>query len=156
MDSKSVLNKKVGLDELELFVQELESLFKKPQVLLLKGPLGVGKTTLVKTLLKNNKGNWGIKKTVQVNSPAFSVQHVYPSSYGEIYHLDLYRLRNDEDLESTGFWDIFSEPKGKHLVIIEWADRLNPSCLSPMWNYLDISVSFGKQENIRKIKVKCI
>lgn len=157
MKNKNILNKKVSLDDLELFVQELEALFKKPQVLFLKGPLGVGKTTLVRVLLKkNNNRHWNIQETDQVSSPAFAVQHVYSSSYGKIYHLDLYRLKNDEDLESTGFWDIFSEPKEKYLIIIEWADRLNLSGLSPMWNYLNVTLSFGKQKNIRNIKVDCI
>ena len=154
MRSRSVLNKKVSLDELSTFVQELKIFFKRPQVLLLKGPLGVGKTTLVRALLKSNNAI-NLQEKDQVNSPAFAVQHVYSSSFGEVHHLDLYRLENDEDLESTGFWDIFSDPENKYLVIVEWADRLNPCCFSPIWNYLCISLSFEKQKNIRKIKVEC-
>ena len=154
MKSKYILNKTVSLKELEVFTEELQALFKKPQVLLLKGPLGVGKTTLVKALLrKNNNRYFNTQGTDIVSSPTFAVQHVYPSALGEIYHLDLYRLKNDEDLESTGFWDIFAEPKKKYLIIIEWADRLNPSCFSPMWNYLNVTLSFKQQNDIRNINV---
>lgn len=154
MKSKNVLNKKISLEELDCFAQELQALFKKPQVLLLKGPLGVGKTTLVKALLrKNNSGYFNTRGTDIVSSPAFAVQHVYPSALGEIYHLDLYRLKNDEDLESTGFWDIFAEPEKKYLIIIEWADRLNPGCFSPMWNYISVTLSFERQNNVRNMNV---
>ena len=137
--------KNIKLKDLDSIADELLSVFQKPQVLLLNGPPGVGKTTLVRCLLRRMKENLKEKKdlTESVVSPAFPIHHSYKTELGLIQHIDLYRLVDDDDLESTGFWDIFSEKETKYLVIIEWADRLNPDCLPFLWNYIYLSLSFG-------------
>ena len=88
-----------------------------------------------------------------LGSPAFSIQHVYGSDYGDIHHLDLYRLKDSEDLESTGFWDIFADGEKTYLVIIEWADRLNLDCLPLAWNYIKLRFLFGKNQGTRNIEI---
>lgn len=137
--------KNVSLKSLDPIADELLSAFQKPQVLLLNGPPGVGKTTLVRCLLHRMKENFKEKKdlTELVVSPAFPIHHSYKTELGLIQHIDLYRLVDDDDLESTGFWDIFSERETKYLVIIEWADRLNQDCLPFLWNYIHLTLSFG-------------
>lgn len=145
------LKKNLNLEGMRSFAKELKFLLKKPQVLLLEGPLGVGKTTFVRflfdflgeegaNLLEKDKS---LEKGRSVISPAFSVHHSYSTPLGLIQHIDLYRLKNDEDLESTGFWDVFSDSEQKYLIIIEWANLLNPRCLPPGWNYLKMIFSFG-------------
>ena len=160
--------KKVSLEDLPLLVKELKILFQKPQVLLLDGDLGTGKTTFTHFLLATFPTDVTHPSTTSpqskikaestfplrvAGSPAFSIQHVYPSSYGLIHHVDLYRLKDSEDLESTGFWDIFSDRKKTYLVILEWADRLNPACLPLGWNYIKVHFLFGKTNNTRNITV---
>ena len=72
-----------------------------------------------------------------------------------IHHVDLYRLKDDEDLESTGFWDVFSNKED--LVIIEWADRLNQKSLPPNWHYIQVKISFVPNQSDRRfITVKCL
>ena len=149
----------IPLRNLNIFAEELKKLFKKPQVLLLCGPLGAGKTTLARLLLKK-EGTNNLEESLsggeQVVSPAFAVHHSYLTAFGVIEHIDLYRLKNDEDLESTGFWDIFSEPEKKYLIIIEWGNRLNLKCLPPRWNYIKVTFSFGTQKDTRGIKMELL
>lgn len=154
------LKKNLNLEGLRNFAEEFKSLLKQPQILLLEGPLGAGKTTFVRFLfdvLEKDCGNQKEKEgktkgSRQVVSPAFTIHHIYHTSLGMIQHIDLYRLKNDEDLESTGFWDIFSEPEKNNLIIIEWADLLNPNCLPLEWNYIKIVFSFEECENTRSIR----
>ena len=161
----SSIRKNLNLEDLRSFAKELKPLLKKPQVLLLEGPLGVGKTTFVRFLFdllieENSENSLSEKREEKLQrggpvvSPAFSVHHSYSTSFGLVQHIDLYRLKNDEDLESTGFWDVFSEPEKKNLIIIEWANLLNPRCLPPGWNYIKLDFSFEKNKDTRHIQLE--
>ena len=105
LDNKHIYFEKnnITLKELQKLASEIKQVFQKPQALLLTGPLGAGKTTFVQMLLEKEYQNPSF-----VSSPAFTIQHYYPAPI-EAYHIDLYRLKTDEDLESTGFWDTFAD-----------------------------------------------
>ena len=161
----SSIRRNLDLKDLKDFAKELKPLLKKPQVLLLEGPLGVGKTTFVRLLFdflaeedqgtgKEEENGKELQQRGPVMSPAFSVHHSYSVSFGLIQHIDLYRLKDDEDLESTGFWDVFSEPEKKNLIIIEWANLLNPRSLPPVWNYIRLKFSFGEDKETRHIQLE--
>lgn len=86
----------------------------------LVGPLGSGKTTLVKSIAAGA----GVPDPRDVNSPTFVIVNEYdayrPSGPLRIYHIDTYRLRGGRDLETLGF----DEMTALGLVLIEWADRV--------------------------------
>lgn len=94
------------------------NLFTSGALFLLQGDLGAGKTTLVGHVVEALGGDRG-----QVSSPTFSLHHVYSSPTLEIDHMDLYRLENDYDLTSSGFFEILEN--GNHLGFIEWAERVD-------------------------------
>lgn len=104
-----------NLRELRDFAEELVAHLSKKQVLVLTGAMGAGKTTFVQALIGALGGEG-------VNSPTFSLHRRYTTPKGDVDHWDLYRLKGDLDLESSGFWDGFSEDQG--LVLVEWGDRL--------------------------------
>ncbi len=138
-----------GLEDLDLLIKNLIKSFSGRQVLLLNGPLGVGKTQLVRSLLKNLKGDQS------ASSPTFAIHNSYPVGEGSsIEHFDLYRIESDEDLESTGFWEVFNLPKG--LICIEWPDRIHLADIPKAWNVLRLQLEFHPQSpgtSARRISV---
>ena len=91
----------------ERFGREL----KLPAWVTLSGELGAGKTTLVRAITRAQ----GLLEPV--TSPTYSVVREYYSPRGRIFHLDLYRLDNAEQLHQLG-WEEIRRAKG--LVLIEW------------------------------------
>ena len=85
-----------------------------PLIITLDGELGSGKTTLAKAICA------GFGVTEDVTSPTFAIVHVYEASRAPVYHLDLYRLEHQRDLQNIGWDDIMQSDA---LVLIEWPDR---------------------------------
>ena len=93
-------------------------------VVLLEGPLGSGKSEWVRLCLKS----LGYKHSAV--SPSFSLLVFYEAAGKNICHVDLYRVKKEEDLETIDFFDLFKKPG---LIFIEWADRLNYKLLPFDW-----------------------
>ncbi|MBM7420879.1 MULTISPECIES: tRNA (adenosine(37)-N6)-threonylcarbamoyltransferase complex ATPase subunit type 1 TsaE [Chryseobacterium] len=85
----------------------------KYNILLLKGNLGAGKTTFTQFLLKN------LGSEDEVNSPTYSIVNEYSSPKGKIYHFDLYRLKNIEEVYDIGIEEYLDNA---FLCIIEWPE----------------------------------
>lgn len=85
-----------------------------PLVVTLMGDLGAGKTTLVQAICR------GYGVTQPVTSPTFALVHEYASPTTPVYHLDLYRLRSESELEGLGWDELVS---ANALVLIEWPER---------------------------------
>lgn len=88
-------------------------LAKRYGTFLLYGEMGSGKTTFVRGFVRA-AGYDGVR------SPTFTMITVYPTRFGPIYHVDLYRLRGEEDFYTLGLLDVL----GNYTVIVEWADKL--------------------------------
>ena len=82
------------------------------QVVLLIGPLGAGKTTLAKGIVKG----LGAASPDDVSSPTFTLIH----EYGRVYHIDLYRLDEPREVATLGLDDLFDR---EGIVLIEWGER---------------------------------
>ncbi len=87
-----------------------------PSVVLLRGALGTGKTTLARGIA----AGLGLQDTSLVNSPSFTLVNIYHGRC-PIYHVDLYRLEGERDLYSIGLDDFFGKDG---ITIVEWGERL--------------------------------
>jgi len=85
-----------------------------PLVITIDGDLGTGKTTLARAIC----AGFGVRD--EVTSPTFAIVHVYDAPRAPVYHLDLYRLEGQRDLQNIGWDDIMQSDA---VVLIEWPDR---------------------------------
>ncbi|MFU8806652.1 MAG: tRNA (adenosine(37)-N6)-threonylcarbamoyltransferase complex ATPase subunit type 1 TsaE [Bradymonadaceae bacterium] len=79
------------------------------------GSLGAGKTTLIQGLVGV------LQEGMEATSPTYSLLNIY-ETVPPVYHMDLYRLENIDDLESMGYWDYVAAQDG--ILCVEWIDRI--------------------------------
>lgn len=82
-------------------------------ILLLKGNLGAGKTTFTQYLLKK------LESTDEVSSPTYAIVNEYESPKGKIFHFDLYRMKNIDEVYDIGMDEYLDNA---FLSIIEWPE----------------------------------
>ncbi len=95
--------------------REIAAKLRPPVIVMLSGELGSGKTTLTKGIISG----LGAAREEDVTSPTFTLVHVF-HNHCKVYHVDLYRVENFQDLESLGLEDALEELA---VVIIEWPER---------------------------------
>ena len=83
----------------------------KGAVLVLSGPLGAGKTTLVRYLAE------ALGFSGRVTSPSYTLVHVYPTPEGPLVHADLFRLEDPRAAEALGLFEGVEDPR---LTAVEW------------------------------------
>jgi tRNA threonylcarbamoyladenosine biosynthesis protein TsaE len=94
----------------------LVSLLTPPKIVLLRGDLGAGKTTLVKGIASG----FGAAAEDDVTSPTFTLVHEYRGPGANLYHIDLYRVDTPRQLETLGLDDLISE---RSILLIEWGEK---------------------------------
>ena len=108
-----------GADTVEVG-RKLVRLLKPPQLLMLRGELGTGKTTLVKGIAQALDA----AEPDEVTSPTFTLLHEYDGTlHGKpvkLYHIDVYRLEGERQLETLGLDELLTPDA---LVLVEWGDK---------------------------------
>lgn len=113
-------------------------------VVLLIGNLGAGKTTLAKGIVEG----LGIAHQDEVSSPTFTLIHQYGGQCDDhatrpVFHIDLYRLDEESEVETLGLRDLFA---GQSLILLEWAERF-PALLPAVRTEIRITVLNDETRN---------
>ena len=124
-----------SLSDTDVFAKELVSELKGTEVIALFGDLGAGKTTLVRSIAEHLDIHSG------VHSPTFAIVNEYQGKF-PVYHFDMYRITDVDDLYSTGYFDYLS----KGIVIIEWSENVLDSIPD---DAIRIELKYGEDENTR-------
>lgn len=125
--------------EMESLGSKFSAHLSKACLIYLHGPLGAGKTTLVRGMLRG-RGHEG-----SVKSPTFTLVEPYSFPEIEFYHFDLYRLNNPEELEFLGMRDYLH---GKGVCVVEWAERAEDVLPTP-----DVDIMITPTETGRMVRI---
>lgn len=102
----------------------------KTKTLLFYGGMGVGKTTLIKTIVKV------LGSDDEVSSPTFSIVNEYQLNNDKIYHFDLYRINDLEEAYNFGIEDYIDSENWK---LIEWPEMIEP-ILADQFDRIDLEL----------------
>ena len=117
---------------------------KGGDVLCLNGDLGVGKTAFVQGLVKA----LGFEESI--SSPTFTIVNCYEGGRLPIYHFDVYRIDDCDEMYEVGFEEYVY---GSGITIIEWSDKIKE--ILPQKRYdITISKDYEKHENFRYIEIE--
>ena len=106
-----------NIQDTERIAAEIASMLKKGDVLALYGEMGAGKTAFVRGLVKAICPEC----LPLVHSPTFAIVNEYEGNSVTVYHYDLYRIADEDDLYSTGFYDRLG---GDGIVVTEWSELI--------------------------------
>ena len=112
------------MKDLKSWVRNFAKTLTYKDIVLLQGPMGVGKSQFTQFLVE-------ALSSEQSCSPTYAIHNAYEGKEGPIDHIDLYRVEDEDDLESTGFWDLFDQEKA--IICIEWSDRMEESVYPTNW-----------------------
>jgi tRNA threonylcarbamoyladenosine biosynthesis protein TsaE len=96
--------------------RSLASILLPPKLVLLRGDLGAGKTTLVKGIAHA----FDAAQEEDVTSPTFTLIHEYRGPHVNVYHVDLYRVDIPRQLETLGLDDLITE---NSVLLLEWGEK---------------------------------
>jgi len=97
--------------------RELAATLRDMRMVILRGDLGAGKTTLVKGIAEGLQA----ASRDDITSPTFTLIHEFRGPEVTLYHVDLYRIETERELQTLGLDEIFAEPG--NLVLLEWGEK---------------------------------
>ncbi|MDD7885804.1 tRNA (adenosine(37)-N6)-threonylcarbamoyltransferase complex ATPase subunit type 1 TsaE [Flavivirga sp. 57AJ16] len=133
--------------EIDFSLNDVENVAKqlienvKTKTLLFYGDMGVGKTTLIKAIVKV------LGSVDEVSSPTFSIVNEYQLNNDKVYHFDLYRINDLEEAYNFGIEDYIDSDNWK---LIEWPEKIKP-ILTDQFDSIDLEL--GSNNRILRLNL---
>lgn len=138
-DIKPIIKTLHSVEDTAELASKFSEILKKGDIILFTGEIGTGKTTFIQALAKK------LEVKELVTSPTFVIHMIRDSGRIPLSHVDLYRLNNDDEVESIGFEEYYDTA----ITVVEWADRY--SGFEPP--YVKLHFEYGSNENERIISI---
>ena len=132
-----------NLQETSEYGKALAKELKPNDIIALTGDLGAGKTTLSKAIAE------GLGVTETITSPTFTIVCEYETGSLPLYHFDVYRVNDSEELFEIGFEDYLNRGG---VCLIEWANLLEDGLLPD--NIIKINIEYGENEDERILTIE--
>ena len=131
--------------DLQKISNQIKKILLPGDTIFLYGQIGVGKTTFARLLINNYENEKKLKKS-EVLSPTFNIVFEYDIKEFTIKHFDLYRLKNERDIQNIGLY----ENSEHSIILIEWPELIKkkPS------NRIDIFFEYMEDMNERSLIIK--
>ena len=123
------------LDHALYLGEKLSQKLNPQSIVLLKGPIGAGKTSLVKGIAK------GLSISEDITSPTFALSHHYNSGKIPLIHLDLYRLENLSSAKEFFYHEEEEALQNKAILVIEWPELIEPL----IENFWKVEISYAEK-----------
>lgn len=138
------MKKKLKFNEIDVLAKKIANFVVENTVIALIGELGTGKTTFTKTFSKE----LGVKENLK--SPTFNYVLEYLSGRLPLYHFDVYRLCEAEEIYEVGYEDYINNGG---VAIIEWANIIEQELPK---EYIEIKFEYGETEEERFVELRYI
>lgn len=131
-----------NLNETKELAFKIVETIKPPFVITLRGDLGAGKTAFTKFLAQ------ALNIDSIVTSPTFTLMNEYDEGKFNLYHFDMYRIENYEEVEELGFADYFLDNNA--VIVVEW-----PDVIDKLLPKVGLNIIIEKiDDNSRKFKIE--
>ena len=126
--------------------EKLSQKLNPQSIVLLKGPIGAGKTSFVQGIAN------GLSISEDITSPTFALSHHYNSGKIPLIHLDLYRLENPSSAKEMFFSEEEEALQSKAILVVEWPELIEP-LIENFWKIkINYAKNFGRNYEIRDPK----
>ena len=126
--------------------KKLSQKLRPQSIVLLKGPIGAGKTSFVQGIAK------GLSISEDITSPTFALSHHYNSGRIPLIHLDLYRLENISSAKEVYFSEEEEAIQRQAILVVEWPELIEPG-IDNFWKIeISYAKNFGRHYEIRAPK----
>ena len=132
--------------ETEEIAYQFSKMLKKSDFVALFGDLGVGKTAFVRGLAKE------LCPDVTVKSPTYTIVNEYRKNGKEFFHFDVYRIEDEDELYSIGFYD-YADRRG--VCLTEWSENIEYA-LPEQYIRVEISKNDASNTDSRSIAISLI
>ena len=132
-----------SISELDQLVRKWVTQLPERSIVLLRGPMAAGKTQWVTSVVRALGGQG-------VSSPTFALHQEYVCGEKHVHHFDLYRLESEDEITTSGFWDLLMGPPA--WIFVEWPERLGQVRWPAGWAVVDVQIELTSS-NERKITI---
>ncbi len=141
----NLLKTKAHLKRIEIIAKKLASKSLIGDIYLLDGELGAGKTTFIRFFIYSIFARNLIKKPNSIKSPSFPIMINYPVKNFEVFHYDLYRLKNGNEIQELNIIENLKE----NITLIEWPQMIINNLQTDSYFLINLEIINPRERRIK-------